>query len=260
MKNSLSIVKYIMNNNPWYQIPKRLLMAMGYQIYKRTTKGVLSKKLFNNQQILLFPNNPICSQFVYTAIPDKNEIFILRQFADSKTIFIDIGANVGAYSLLLMDKVQKVYAFEAHPATANFCKMNFLLNGQSVLQVIHAAVSENCEPKYFTNRKEGDPTNSLTGSKEEGILVNSITLDQFALDQNFMQDNNYVMKIDVEGFEHFVFQGAKEFLSRFTVRAIIFETFSEKNDQIMQLLHDLGYKTKMLGNNNMLASREPYAI
>jgi len=251
----IQVLRYIVNNNPWYQVPARLVQGLIYQIYKRFTCGICTKTLFNGKKIFLFPHNPISSAFVYTAIPDKNEILTLRQFADANTIFLDVGANVGTYSILLSDIVKEVYAFEAHPVTADGCKLNFLLNGIDAQQVYTQAVSNNSEPKFFSNGGHGCPTNAMTVAGENTLQVQSITLDQFVQQQSFPAETNFLLKIDVEGFEHEVFQGAQELLSRFPVRAIIFETFSSKQQEIMTLLHKLGYQTRPLGNNNMLAFR-----
>lgn len=255
MNPLLRVIKYIFQHNPWYLLPKRFVQAIFYQAYKRTFKGIFSKTLFNGKQILLFPHNPISSAFVYTAIPDKNEILALRALADPNTIFLDIGANIGAYSVLLMDKVKSVYAFEAHPLTADYCQMNFLLNGVNGAQVIPMAVSEDLEPKYFTDYRNADPINRQVYSKEEGISVPAITLDEFAKAKKFTSQDNFILKIDVEGFEHEVFKGAKHFLENFKIKAIIFETFSSKNNEIVMLLRQLGYEIQAISAHNLLAKR-----
>ncbi len=247
------IACYIIKNNPWYKIPSRFLYAFLYQCYKRTIKGIFTQKLFNGKKIFLFPQNPISSAFVYSAIPDKKEIEFLRKHSDNNTIFLDIGANIGAYSILLMDKVKKVYAFEAHPRTAQFCKMNFLLNEVEDLQVITAAVGQNSAPKYFTNLSAGDPVNKQIEQSQNAIMVPGITLDAFIKQQQFDENCNFVLKMDVEGFEHDVFAGAKEFFQRCAVRAIIFETFSEHMQHILDFLHSHGFHTELIGKHNMLA-------
>lgn len=249
----LQILSYIIKTNPWYAVPYRILLALLYQCYKRVIKGILIKDLFNGKKILLFPHNPICSAFMYTEIPDKNEIEALRALADSHTVFLDVGANVGAYSLLLADKLNNVYAFEAHPQTAQFCKMNFLLNDMNDAHVISALVGHNNAPKHFTNLTQGSPINTQAQQSENTICVNSVTLDEFVQQKNFDKHHNFIVKIDVEGFEHEVFEGAKWFLRTHPVKAIIFETFSERNSLIMDFLHECGYHTKQIGKHNMIA-------
>lgn len=236
-------------------VPYRLFLAFFYQGYKRLVKTTFSKRLFNGQKIFLFPNNRISSGFVYASHPDKLEINALREIADKHSVFLDIGANIGAYSVLLMDKVKKLYAFEAHPETAKLCKMNFLLNGLSEDQVISSAVSNSNEPLYFSNLNDGDPLNTIVEKNQHAIEVPSTTLDQFMQKNTFDADTNFLLKIDVEGFEHQVLQGATQFLKQFAVKAILLETFSDEQSTIQQQLAALGFKMKMISKHNLLAYR-----
>lgn len=255
MKQIFHIFDYIIKNNSPLAVPYRLLLAFFYQGYKRLMKTTFSKRLFNGQKIFLYPNNRISSGFVYASHPDKLEIKALREIADQHSVFLDIGANIGAYSVLLMDKVKKLYAFEAHPETAKLCKMNFLLNGLPEDQVITSAVSNSNQPLYFSNLNDGDPLNTIVEKNQHAIEVPSTTLDQFMQNQRFDADTNFLLKIDVEGFEHQVLQGAAHFLKHFAVKAILLETFSDEQSAIQQQLEALGFKMKMISKHNLLAYR-----
>lgn len=255
MNAILQISRYIYKNNPWYHYPWRIFMALFYQCHKRIVKTNRIKTLFNGKKMFLFPGNPISSAFIYSAIPDKAEIFALRELADANTIFLDVGANIGAYSLQLLDKVKAVYAFEAHPLTADCCKKNFALNQVDESHVLTMAVSNDDKPKLFSNMTAGCPTNAVVKSKENAITVPAITLDAFVKQQEFDSKSSFLLKVDVEGYEHEVFAGAGEFLKHYWVKGIIFETFSSQNQAIIERLHELGFQTRKIGDNNMLAIR-----
>ncbi len=259
MNAILQVTRFIYQNNPWYELPWRFLSAFYYQCRKRMSGNIVVKNLFNGKKIFLFPGNPISSALIYSAIPDKDEVTLLRKFADSNTIFLDIGANIGSYSLMLLDKVKTVYAFEAHPITAKCCKMNFLLNNIHESHVLEVAISDNNSQKLFSNTPEACPVNSIVQSSENAITVKAMTLDQFIQEKAFAEDISFILKIDVEGFEHEVFNGAKTFLKNNRVKAIIFETFSSQMPQVLSLLHELGFSTQKIGGNNMLAIRDKYA-
>jgi FkbM family methyltransferase len=260
MSQIANIYRYIINNNPPYQILPRLFLALCYQLYKRLIKKPIVKKLFNGKKIWLFPDNPISSAFIYSAFPDQAEILALRKFACPNTIFMDIGANVGAYSILMADRVKAIYAFEAHPETAKYCQMNFKLNGISEQQVITMAVSDNNEPTHFSNGGGGCPLNAIGQPSADTITVPSTTLDEFMLKQQFSKDQRFLLKIDVEGFEYEVFEGAKNFLKNSNVVGMIFETFSNKNNDIVKLLQKLGFSLTQISAHNVLAVREPHVI
>jgi len=57
-----NVLKYIYKHNSLQQLPLRLVQSVAFQLYKRISKGIISKQLFNGKKILLFPNCTISSQ------------------------------------------------------------------------------------------------------------------------------------------------------------------------------------------------------
>lgn len=256
-----NIFKYIVKNNPWYAIPYRLMIALFYQIYKRTVCRTFVKQLYNGKKIAIYPFSPNASAFMYTAIPDKTEITLLRDLVEPHTIFLDVGANLGDYSVLLMDKVNNIYAFEAHPETAKLCKNNFRLNGVNEERVIVKAVSDCNQRLHFSNFPKGSPINACVrqpakAEPSQVIEVSAITLDDFVQSQQFSPQANYLIKIDVEGFEKEVLLGAKKLLTERRISGIILERFSDDFEGICTLLNEWGYVIKSLSKNNVFCTRD----
>lgn len=61
------------------------------------------------------------------------------------------------------------------------------------------------------------------------------------LDELSIEDE-YIMKVDVEGFEENVFKGAKIFLKEYKVKGIIFESSNERDADLKSLLTSYGIK------------------
>lgn len=249
-----SIFKYILQNNPWYTTPYWLVKAFLYQIYKRTIRKPFAKTLFNGKNIIIFPFSTNTSAFMYTAIPDKAEMMVLRKLADKQTIFLDVGANIGEYCLMTLDKMQAVYAFEAHPATAKLCKMNFLLNGIDERYVINQAISDHQGQVTFSDLPDGSPVNQQLSDGEQGIEVAATTLDHFVASLDLHEETKLLIKIDVEGFEKAVLLGAKHILTTMPISGIILERFSDNFGEIKALLESWGYQIKPLSTNNVLCT------
>lgn len=116
------IIKYIIQKNRGLYIFKYLVLGFIFQIFKRVTKSIVSKKIFNGKKIFLYPNCNVSSMYTYTDIPDKQEIGILRNLLkngeDRREVFLDIGANIGSYSVSMMDLCDEIIAFEPHPYTS----------------------------------------------------------------------------------------------------------------------------------------------
>jgi FkbM family methyltransferase len=116
-------------------------------------------------------------------------------------VFVDVGANVGAYSLRALSRGMTVYSFEPNPENVKILKRNAEIN--------HLAVNA---LEFALGEKEGTVKMSQNGATsrivEEGIEVSVRTLDSFNIPKVDL------LKVDVEGFELEVFRGAKETLAR----------------------------------------------
>jgi FkbM family methyltransferase len=127
---------------------------------------------------------------------------------------LDVGANVGAYSLLFAQWVGqsgKVYAFEPSPAMRAGLVRHLRLNGlDHVVDIVPAAVADRCTEMDFTTAPPDGMHRLLTSSSGNGTLrVPVVTLDGFCSERGVRPS---IIKIDVEGFELSVLQGARDTL------------------------------------------------
>lgn len=129
-------------------------------------------------------------------------------------IFIDVGANIGAYTLTLAKSAAQTYSFEASASNAailqNFVGISKLKN----IEVINKAVSNMTGKiiQLFSSTDTGG-NNTLFHDFGKGFeTVPTITLDQFIADNKIDQVD--VIKIDIEGSELAAFQGAHNLLGK----------------------------------------------
>ena len=118
--------------------------------------------------------------------------------------FIDIGSNVGSYTLLsgIVKKCTTV-SFEPIPSTFKKLETNVRLNSENKnITLYNNGIGDKNGYLYFTNNL--NTTNKVVGEKTDNcISVKVDTLDSY----NF---NPSVIKIDVEGYEQFVLKGGGE--------------------------------------------------
>lgn len=114
-------------------------------------------------------------------------------------VFVDIGANIGMYSLLLANEVPelRVFAIEPHPGIQHQLKFNCSLNPALNINVCGDAISD---IQGQVSMNSGEDEISTSRIDEEGELrVNCITL------ANFVEMKNlsciHALKVDVEGYE-----------------------------------------------------------
>jgi len=144
---------------------------------------------------------------------------ILRQTKKGNTI-IDVGANIGYYTVLLADKVGKtgkVYAFEPDIINFEILKKNIEANNLKNVELINAAVGSKVGKLKLHKSKEnlGDhklyktPLGYAASPLDEGKTVKIVKLDEYLKDKKVD-----LMKIDTQGWEPEVIEGAKNIIAK----------------------------------------------
>ncbi len=254
---SLGVLRYICTTNRLSRIPAIIFRSFAWQIAKRLSGCIVPVTLFNKKNILVFPDNEVSSFFIYSDFPDKEEIGLLRNGSiPGETVFLDIGSNIGSYSLMMAD-ICEVVAFEPHPDTAVKLKMNFLLNGIDTKNVYESAVGKDDGTVCFTNM-DSSAVNRMVdmGSRDAYMTVDLKKLDSVIHELSYGKEKRYVVKIDVEGAEHDVLLGGEKFFTEYDVSIIVFECFGDQNlKNISLLLNKYGFTVKRISTNNFFAKK-----
>ena len=168
-------------------------------------------------------------------------------------IFIDIGANVGAYALSLYPFASQVYAFEASRRNIRILKSNLKRNSIKNITVLHRAVhnTNNETAALYIDKKEtcgGQDSMYRKGGSVEN--VKTITIDSFCDDNKI--ENVAVIKIDIEGNELKALQGARKTINRFKPVLICeFNAWTAKQagfsvKELYDFILSFGYKSFVL--------------
>lgn len=193
---------------------------------------------------------------------EVNDSKLIYNLIDSDSIFFDIGANIGWYSLHVAKKISlgKVYSFEPVPSTFNQLKLNVSLNQIENISIVNVALSDSeGELELFTNEHSSVSSSSqniLNDQSARKIFVPKTTLDQF-VETQLIQKINFI-KCDVEGAECFVIKGGIASIKKF--RPIIFlemlrkwsAKFSYHPNDLIKTLSDLNYSCFSLGEKSEL--------
>ena len=176
---------------------------------------------------------------------EAREVEILRSHTLESGVFIDVGANIGYFTLLAsrwVGSAGRVYAFEPVRQTYMLLRRNIALNNSvNVTTFQVACAAEPGELSIVTGQDSGWAYLSTDGQGGEQVAVT--TVDRFVVEQRL--DRLDVVKIDVEGADFEVIKGACQTIKRF--RPVIWlEThhlsrFGAAPSDVVEYLEPLGY-------------------
>ncbi|MEO6119709.1 MAG: FkbM family methyltransferase, partial [Terriglobales bacterium] len=134
----------------------------------------------------------------------RDEVFV-RRYLRPGDVMVDIGANIGTMTLTAAATVAQVFSIEAHPRTFKYLKENVELNGRTNVHLLNVALGAEASTMRFSNLRDDD----LNHIAEDGLIpVPVVPLDELSF------PTIALLKIDVEGFEKFVFEGGKNTLGK----------------------------------------------
>ena len=162
-------------------------------------------------------------------------VLALNQTLDPGDTFLDVGAHVGFFTCLAARMVGpggRVVAFEPNPANHAFLKRNIEANGLINVTVIQSAVGERDGLVTLYENLDNDgghalwqpglhPTNPRSRARSVASEIPQITIDSISAQLDL--GNIKAIKIDTEGAEFRVVQGAAGRLAQGTVSLVICE-------------------------------------
>lgn len=194
--------------------------------------------------------------------PGEVTLFLLKQ---SGNIFVDVGANIGFYTIGLAKNWKKIYSFEPFSNTAKILKSLVEKKKLRNVEVRIKALSNQEGEKTFYLSPRGDKCHSLLPVGEKRIPILCSTLSK-----EFPETKIDLVKVDVEGSEFEVLEGAEEIIENIEAWIIevhdleeicgryvkIEETFQERKRAIEEYLRELGYETEWISNKVIYGRRK----
>lgn len=160
------------------------------------------------------------------------------------TVFYDIGANVGFYSLLASMLVShgRVFAFEPLPENMGYLRRHLDLNGVRNVECLDVAVCDRVGEAYF----RADVERSMGHLESEGkIRVATTTLDHL-LQADQIPPPNYI-KMDIEGAEVLALRGATTTFNKYRPTLVLATHSEGLHAECLGMLRSWGYHWQLLG-------------
>ena len=196
------------------------------------------------------------------------KLFMNKYYADYN-IFIDVGANMGTYTIMLGKLGLKTFSFEPSAENYRALQINILLNK------LESQVTSFNFGLAHVNRKANfifDPINTgashlssaefydhSTDARGQKIEVKLKVFDNFYEELELEESDHILIKIDVEGMEESVLLGAKQFIQKFPNILIVIESVHSGKENLQNLfseiahfefieVDDMNFAAKKIGN------------
>lgn len=221
-----------------------------YNYYKN--KGIDKSFIVKHQDGFLMKLDPkdwIQAQIFFIGTYEEFELKVMKSYLRNGGVFIDIGANIGLYSLTaaFLENVS-VLAFEPFGLNYKLLQENINLNYLNNITLINKAIGESdrVSKLYYDEHESNLGMVSEFASPQYTTqqLVEFISLDNYLLEYQLYKIK-YV-KLDIEGGEYHALVGMKNTLSQYRpiVQIEINESIIEldtEND-IFKLMDNYGYE------------------
>jgi FkbM family methyltransferase len=201
---------------------KSVSRFISWQLSHYLNPGEKTVSFFNGAKMIVRKNDTGVTGNIYVGIQDFYELSFALHFLEHKDIFVDVGANVGFYSIILSkSKDIKSIAFEPIPSTYLKIEKNIQINLLSN-KVFAKNIAIGSSIGQLRMSSDLDTVNHVKSSSKESvhdIFVEVCDLDTIFSNGEFPS----LVKIDVEGFETEVIGGMKNVLLSDSLKAIIIE-------------------------------------
>ncbi|MBM7488392.1 FkbM family methyltransferase [Bradyrhizobium sp. USDA 3686] len=248
--NLKQITGHPLNNGHELSAVARWLL---WHLSSRLALGPMVVPFVNESTLVVEPGMTSATGNIFWGLSEPEEMGFCLHLLRQGDIFLDVGANVGVFSVLARTAGASVISIEPGPAAFSALKRNVSINGYCEgVDLQNVAVSDRSGTARFAYAA-ASTTNHLLGPNE---THNSIDVPMTTLDA--LIDNRPVslMKIDIEGYELPALRGATSLLASRDLKAIIVEVnqssdrYGYSRSELLNLINSAGF---------MPTAYDPYA-
>jgi FkbM family methyltransferase len=207
----------------------------------------------NGNQMIGPPADAAVSVAGFSEVKPGPEIDFIREHVKPGMTVVDLGANIGLYTLQFASLVGpsgRVFAFEPGPLSFGLLKTNLALNGYRNVTVENAAVSDFSGETELHICSTGESDNRIAGF--ETYESERVPVRCFALDDYFKPGTRVdFIKIDIQGAEAKALQGMRRML----IDNPLIQLFVEANEGVRETADLLRLKCVPVGPADFILQR-----
>lgn len=156
----------------------------------------------------------ICWDLYWHGSYERDVVWVLDKFLIQDSVCVDVGANIGIYTILLAEKAKRVISFEPHPAFFERLKFNVFLNNFINVTLKQLGLSSKSGDAILFSPPATMQNKSATMCKLNDELTEEIKIQITTLDETIDEKIDFI-KIDVDGSDAEVIFGAKRLIEKY---------------------------------------------
>ena len=213
-------------------------------------------------KMYLAQNSYVSKRLVRYGIHEENETNLVKSKIKEGEIVVDIGANIGYYSLIfakLVGKSGKVFAFEPEPKNFHLLQKNLKTNSYENVTIEKKGISDkNGKSKFYISERNVGAHSIFPHTKyhKSFIDVEIVTLDDYFHKKEI--DKISFVKIDVEGGEVAILRGMSCILANENLKILIeyspeiYRRFGEKPEDLFKILNENDFQINSIQSGDNL--------
>ena len=216
----------------------------------------MTSEIFKNEdgQFIIFPNDAI-AQHIKSGKPwEPHFKSVIEQFISPGDTVLDCGANFGYNAVLMGKRLNNkglLVAFEPQRIIHQQLNSNLILN--NIFNAITYQIALGDGTQSSTTMSPVDYESSWVNIGDTSIGVGGEEVSIYKLDDFEFTQVNFI-KMDVQGYELFTLEGAKELLLNYHPNLFIeieshqLIKFSISEDQLINYIKSFGYRMFKINN------------
>jgi FkbM family methyltransferase len=192
-------------------------------------------------------------KIAYFGIWEPNLTAYIRRTLRPGDVFVDVGANIGYYSLLAASLVRStgaVVAIEASPQICALLQKNIELNAVPNVRVVNCAAAYDAGeiPVYAAKSDNIGQTSTMPrGGNIYAGTVQALPLQNILTESEALGAR--IIKIDVEGAEPPILRSILENLNRYSPNCEVAAEISVDNEDVLAFMRRHGFNAYIMEND-----------
>ncbi len=207
--------------------------------------GALVTPFVNDNELIL--KRKVAARDIYfNRLHEFEEMCFVAHALSDKDLFIDVGANIGAFSVMASGVTgARSIAFEPAPISFSYLQKNIMINNlTSKVELLSKAVGDQSGHVVL----EGCQGTGNSISVDDSVNSSQPRVELITLDSlDCTSSDSIFLKIDVEGYEEKVIEGAKKLVSSENIIGLLIEMkghgkrYGADEGRLFNFLIELGF-------------------